>query len=183
MGAGSIQFTNGTNDLAVTPANAVPLTSAPQFGNYVYNGTTLDLIASPTADGVAATGIQTHHPMGFNGSTYDRTRYANVFKVITAQAVTAGSGFTAWDPASGKKFRLMGYCLSTTNAAALRFYEGLTTALTNELFKSPILAAAGTDRMDRIGGNGIKSSTVDMNLNIDTSATTNLTGSVWGTEE
>lgn len=180
---GSIALTNAVGELALTPVDAQPLTSAPQFGNYLYNGTTLDLSRSVSGDAMAATGIRAEVPMRFNGATYDRSRIANVFKIVTTQAVTAATGFTAWSVTGGKKFRLIGYCLSTTNAAAIRFYEGLTTALTTERFKSPILAAAGTDSRDVIGGNGLLASAVNMNLNIDVSATTNLTGCVWGTEE
>ena len=41
-----------------------------------------------------------------------------VFKRIPATAITAGTPLAVWTPTSGKKFRLMGYTLGSTIAAA-----------------------------------------------------------------
>lgn len=114
-------------------------------------------------------------------SAFDRLRTPNVFKIVSAVSITAATGTTIWDPAAGKKVRLMGYCFSVSAAASLRFYTGSGTALTNEIFRSPLLAAAGVWGDDL--GNGILASAADHNLNLDVSANATVTGTVWGVEE
>jgi hypothetical protein len=78
----------------------------------------------------------------------------------------------------------MGYSLSVSAGARLRFYQGAGAALTIEFFVSPLLAAAG---MHTLGagdlGNGYLSTTADHNLNLDVSANATVSGTIWGTEE
>jgi hypothetical protein len=149
-------------------------------------GAATDVSSAAASDAVAnPTSLQVlDHEHRWDGAAWQRMRTPNVFKTVVAVAVTATTGTTVWDPAAGKKFRLMGYCLSSSAAASLKFYEGLTTALTTLRFQGPLLAAAGIDNQGGGSlGNGILSSTVDMNLNLDVSANSTVSGSVWGTEE
>jgi hypothetical protein len=107
------------------------------------------------------------------------------FKTVAAVAITAATGATIWDPAAGKKVRMLGYSFSSSAAASLKFYEGLTTALTTLRFQGPLLAAAGVHGLGwaDVGPYGILLSAVNMNLNLDVSATSTVSGTVWGTEE
>lgn len=50
---------------------------------------------------------------GFNGTSWDRARVANVFKTLTT-TVSA----EIWLPQAGKKFRLMGYTVSLSGTTA-----------------------------------------------------------------
>lgn len=122
---------------------------------------------------------------GYDGVTADMYRMVTTFKSIAATAVVAGTGLTAWDPASGKKFRMMGYILSSSAATQLIFYEGLTTALTNVLLRTPTFAANQILIVGypMLGPNGIISSTADMNLNIDVVGNSTISGCVFGCEE
>src|SRR5262245_12815875 len=58
---------------------------------------------------------------GFNGTTWDRMRVANVFKSVALAAGTTET--TIWTPQSGKKFRLMGFCLTAGAATTLTFKD------------------------------------------------------------
>jgi hypothetical protein len=69
--------------------------------------------------------------MMFNGASWDRQRFPNVFKTLSAVAVN--TEVTIWTPTSGKKFRLMGFVLTSTGASgnvALKDNTGGTTILT-----------------------------------------------------
>src|SRR6267142_3948583 len=46
----------------------------------------------------------------WNGASWERQRAVNVFKNVNALVITSES--TVWTPTSGKKFRLMGMCLT-----------------------------------------------------------------------
>lgn len=128
--------------------------------------------------------------MVFNGTTFDRERVANVFKTVAA---TASGNTAVWTPASGKKFRLMGWRLSVagTLAAAgtqvIQLRDGTTT----------VIARAGANVVQTLPGNdtqigedygklGQLSATADNVLNINL-GTAMATGAVyidaWGTEE
>jgi hypothetical protein len=157
---------------------------------YAYTGAAWDRLRNSNGAGMGAEtathngfGLATHATLSvWNGATWVLLRTPIIFKTIAAVAITAATGATIWDPAAGKKFRLMGYCLSSTAAASFKFYEGLTTALTTLRFQGPLLAANGVHDCPPLG-NGILSSTADMNLNLDVSATSTVSGTVWGTEE
>jgi hypothetical protein len=122
------------------------------------------------------------YPYWFNGANWDRARTPNVFKTINNQAVTAATGITVWDPASGKKVRLMGYSLSLSVAGRILLYTGATTALTTLVAITPDLLAA-TPFPAPLLGNGILAATADHNLNLDVSANGSVSGMVWGVEE
>lgn len=115
----------------------------------------------------------------YNGATFERLRTANVFKIVAAVAITAGTGATIWTPAGGKKFRLLGYSFSTSANASLIFGDN---AVGTVIFRSKLLAAADGDEQNNIG-NGILSAAANNVLKLDVSATSTITGTVWGTEE
>lgn len=115
---------------------------------------------------------------GFNGATWDRVRFGNVFKSFASTAITAGTGATIWTPASGKKFRLMGYSISSSAAGLLIFGDNLVGTV---IARSPAVAAAGFATIELIG-NGILSAAANNVLKLD-GPTGNVAGMVWGTEE
>src|SRR5205814_1328441 len=55
-------------------------------------------------------------------------RSPDTFKKVQAVAITAGTPVSVWAPATGKKFRLMGYCLSSSGAASAIIFEDATGA-------------------------------------------------------
>lgn len=115
----------------------------------------------------------------FNGATWDRLRVANVFKPIPATAVTAGTGITIWTPTSGKKFRLMGWCISVTAAAEIIFGDN---AVGTVIFRTGIHALNDPGQPASIG-NGILSAAANNVLKLDVSANATVQGTVFGTEE
>lgn len=119
------------------------------------------------------------HPVLYEGLNYSRTRTPFVYKDVNAVAVTAGTGFTAWTPAAGKKFRLMGAWLSSSAAAAVIFGDN---AIGTVIFRTPLLGAAGVFTLPWVG-NGVLSALANNVLKIDVSAGSTLTGCVFGTEE
>jgi hypothetical protein len=102
-----------------------------------------------------------------------------VFKHFASTAITAGAGMTVWTPASGKKFRLMGYCISSSVAGQLIFGDN---AVGTVIARSPAVAAAGIAQDGGSWGNGILSAAKDNVLKLD-GPTGNVAGMVWGIEE
>ncbi len=102
-----------------------------------------------------------------------------VFKDIAAVAVTAGTAATVWTPTAGKRFRLMGWRLSSSAAAALIFRYGATPTT---MFRTPLLAAAGVDVCE-VACNGFAPGAAGEALKIDVSANATVSGVVYGFEE
>jgi hypothetical protein len=103
-----------------------------------------------------------------------------VVKTVTSQAVTAGTAITVWTPASGKRFRLLGWSLSSSAAASLLFRYGATptTFLVTEK-----VAAAGISQNPPGFANGLRPGAVDEVLKIDVSGNATVEGYVFGREE
>lgn len=178
------------NDNIVPGDNGVMKVGAFGFG---FNGSTFDRLKSQgtTADqqlmqagGVALSASYTY---GFNGDSFDRNRVANVFKTVVA----TDSGDTAvWTPASGKKFRLMGYTISvcgtflTLGVQTIVLNDG-ATAVANHV-AGVGATVSGDSQIAANLGQGKLSDTANNVLNI-TLGTDMLTGAVtinaWGTEE
>lgn len=148
---------------------------------------TSDGLLTAPADATALTNALNTAPLCYNGATLDLLRRANVVKNISAVTITAATGATIWTPASGKKFRLLGFCLSASAATSFKFYEGASGAvnLTTLLLQTPIVAAAGVIVVGAdFLGQGIRSSTINFLLNLDVSGTTPaVSGFVCGVEE
>lgn len=113
----------------------------------------------------------------FNGLTWDRVRTPNVFKPLAAVSVAAE--ITIWTPTSGKKFRLMGFSLSTGVVAGNITLKDNTAGTT--IFVIPA-AIANTPIVVNLG-NGILSAAANNVLTATGSATETLSGTIWGTEE
>lgn len=136
-----------------------------------------------SADGVSGTsvGIITRtHQYVWNGASWDRLRGPNVIKTVAAVAITAATGVTIWTPAAGKKFRLMGWSLSSSAAAALIFGDNVVGTV---ILRSELLAAAGLSQIPPGFGNGFLSAAADNVLKLDVTANTTVSGYVFGVEE
>jgi hypothetical protein len=132
----------------------------------------------------------------FNGSKWDRIRTANTFKTATA---TAAGDTAVWTPTSGKKFRLMGYCIDVTNNSVLGSAGTETIALrdattaigiTNSVFIPATALTGGAPLLHVCNsglGNGYLSSAANNVLNVNLGTALGATGvvrvNVWGTEE
>jgi hypothetical protein len=115
----------------------------------------------------------------FDGAALRYARVPSKWTDVNAVAVVAGVGFTAWTPGAGKKFRLMGYALSSSAAAAIIFGDN---AVGTVLHRTPLLAAAGVFAGPPMG-NGQLSAAANNVLKIDVSVNSTLTGFLFGTEE
>ena len=107
-------------------------------------------------------------------------RTANVIKTVAAVAITAGTGATIWTPTAGTKFRLMGWSLSSSAAAALIFGDNVVGTV---ILRSELLAAAGISQSAPGFGNGFLSAAANNVLKLDVTATSTVSGYVFGTEE
>lgn len=102
---------------------------------------------------------------------------ADTFKNVSALVVTSEQ--TVWTPASGKKVRLQGFCLTqgvATGAITLRDGSGGSTILT--IPQHTVGAALWVD-LD----NGILLSAADRVLTAQGASTETITGFFYGTEE
>lgn len=116
--------------------------------------------------------------MKFNGATWDLVRVANTYTSLSA--LNTASIVTAWTPASGKKFRLMGGTISASTAISILFEDNAAGA-GNFLFRTPVLVAATPYTFDL--GNGKLSAVADQVLKATGSGAGTITGTLWGTEE
>jgi hypothetical protein len=117
---------------------------------------------------------------GYNGATYDRLRAANKVIDIASTAITAGTPLTIWTPAAGKKFRLMGWQLSSSAATSLIFKYAAGSTL---LFRSPTLTAAGVWDTPPGFGNGQMPGAANDVLKLDCVANSTVAGFIFGCEE
>ena len=118
---------------------------------------------------------------GYNGATWDRIRTPNVFKPFSVTVASIGTGQTVWAVAStNKRFRLMGFAVTSDKAVQVNFKDGSVATL----FSTPAVVAATPFGVSGIG-NGMLSASANNLLALDVSASVPvvLTGTVWGTEE
>lgn len=130
------------------------------------------------APAAAANGPMAAAAMLFNGSTFDRPRTPLVFKTLSAVVITSET--TIWTPASGKKFRLMGFMLAqgvATGAVTLKDNTAGTT-----IFIIPAHTVGVIIPCPNLG-NGILSAAANNVLTATGVSTETLTGVVFGTEE
>ena len=131
-----------------------------------------------TTELVFADGVVTRVPSAI---VYDRlgdpVPVAAVVKNIAAQAITAGTPVSLWTPATGKKFRVLGFALSLSVAGSVILKDNTT-----EILRTPLLAA-GVGLASPPMGLGILSSTVNNALQLDASVTGSVSGFVFGVEE
>jgi hypothetical protein len=129
----------------------------------------------------ALTGITAAEVLGygfkFNGATWDRTR---VQSKLTAVSLGAGTTETTiWDPAAGKKFRLMGFVLTASAGTLLTFKDdtGGTTIFTLTV-PAGVPVVVGPDVL----GNGIVSGAADRVLTVTRGTSSTLDGFLVGQE-
>ncbi|HEY7419699.1 MAG TPA: hypothetical protein VH593_31250 [Ktedonobacteraceae bacterium] len=113
-------------------------------------------------------------------SPFNTGKPTTVFKAISSQSITAGTPITAWDPAAGKKFVLLGWQLSTSAAAAFifKYGSGPSTLLRTAKYAA---AAVSTDPPG-YSDLAYAPNAADDNLLLDVSATSTVEGYVWGYE-
>ena len=105
---------------------------------------------------------------------------ASTFKMIDANAITAGSEETVWTPQSGSRIRLLGWSLSSSANAAIELQD--SSASGTVIAQTPLLAAAGIHDSPDFG-DGILLSAADGVLKLDVTAGSTVSGMVWGIEE
>lgn len=134
-----------------------------------------DALANPTTLTLGALGL-VYAPSG-GTAQWDRLRTPNVFKTVSLSSGTAET--TIWTPASGRKFRLMGFWFKVgSTAAVLTFKDGSGGAT---IF---VGGATGNDNTGAVNlGNGILSAAANNVLTVTRSGSTTLDGTVWGVEE
>lgn len=108
---------------------------------------------------------------------YSPIRQATVIKNIAAVAVTASTPATIWTPATGKKFRILGWQVSLSVAGEVIFKDATT-----EFMRTPAMLA-GSGQASIPLGNGYISSAANAVLAIDVSASGTVNGFVIGIEE
>lgn len=106
---------------------------------------------------------------------------ANIFKVIDAVAITAGTPATIWTAADSTngRIRLLGWTMSASAAAALEFQD--SNAAGTVIAQTPILAIAGVHNSPDIGDGLLL--TAGKTLDLDVTANATVSGMVWGVEE
>ena len=105
---------------------------------------------------------------------------ASTFKMIDANAITAGTEETVWTPQSGSRIRLLGWSLASSAAAALEFQDSAASGTV--IAQTPLLAAAGIHDSPDLG-DGILLSAADGVLKLDVTSGSTVSGMVWGIEE
>jgi hypothetical protein len=135
--------------------------------------------AAALADGMAnpTTPVVGAGRLAWNGSGWDRMRSVAVIKNIPAQAVTAGTPVGVWTPAAGKRFRLLGWALSLSVAGSVILKDQGA-----EFMRTPLMAA-GVGLVSQVMANGYLSSAANNVLQIDVTASGNVSGFVYGIEE
>ncbi|NQW24112.1 MAG: hypothetical protein HQ475_11765 [SAR202 cluster bacterium] len=134
--------------------------------------------ASPTG---VADGDNVYLLVDSAGRLVTKNQYeAATFKVIDAVAITAGTPVTVWTPASGKTVRLLGWAISTSAAAALEFQDSGTPGTV--IAQTPLLALAGVHDSPDIG-DGLALAAVDNTLKLNVTASSTVSGMVFGVEE
>lgn len=119
-----------------------------------------------------------NYPTTFNGQTLLRTRTPGKF--ISLNGVSIATETTVWTPAAGKRFRLMGYNLSSTGAQNIVLKDN--TAGTTILVIPGITIGQLMVSPDSMG-NGILSAAANNVLTANAGGTNAVSGYFFGTEE
>lgn len=114
----------------------------------------------------------------FNGVSWDRERTAIIFKPLTAVSIATET--TIWTPVAGKKFRVMGFVLTSGVVGGNVVIKDNTAGTT--ILVIPFGAAA-VPIISPDMGNGLLSAAANNVLTATGTATQTLSGYVYGTEE
>lgn len=117
----------------------------------------------------------------FNGQTLSRTRSPGKFVALNAVSVAAEA--TIWTPATGRKFRLMGYCLTALGAAGNVVLKDNTAGASLPLVLPFGAIGANLTVVPPAMGNGILSAAANNVLTATGAASQTLSGYLIGTEE
>lgn len=171
---------SGGTSITIT-AEASPMPNAVPVGSTI--GTAVIQANSgqsttATADSATAANILLAAKGVYNGATIDRERTITKFVLLQAQAITHATPVDVYTPTTGKKFRILGYQLSSTIASAIQFEDGTG----NEVLRTPVLAAAGVISSGPMG-NGILSGAANTHIFLDATVTTNVSGWIGICEE
>lgn len=104
---------------------------------------------------------------------------ANVFKMIDANSITAGSAEAVWTANGDLRIRLLGWCLSASAAAAIEFQD--ENASGTVIAQTPLLGIAEVHNSPDLGDGILLVAGKDLML--DVTATATISGMVWGREE
>ena len=113
------------------------------------------------------------------GQTRSQEIQATIFKMINANTITAGTAEAVWAGTAGKRIRLLGWCLSTSVAAALEFQDSGTAGTV--IAQTPLLATAGVHNSPNLGDGVLLAAGSDLDLDVTSSSA--VSGMVWGVEE
>lgn len=135
--------------------------------------------SAPTWNATITTVIDTgnNYPLSFNGQVLSRARSPGKF--VSVNAVSIATETTVWTPASGRRFRLMGYQLSGTGAQNIVLKDN--TAGTTILVIPGI--TIGQLNFSPSLGNGILSAAANNVLTANAGGTNAISGYFYGTEE
>lgn len=145
-------------------------------------------MAAPTAEAIDAgrATAQATMPTLYNAATglLEPQRTPTVFKSLKAQSITAGTPVAVWTPATGKRFRLLGYEITAVGAgsAAIIFEDG-SGGSTQEFLRTQLVNSSTPLDTPSGFGNGYLSTTINNQLFLDATANTAVTGFLFGTEE
>jgi len=140
--------------------------------NYAWVGVPSDVDASNTY--VLYTEAQESR---YNGVTWERLRTPNKGKYI--QLASSAAEQNIWTPAAGKKFRLMGFILTTDVDCNLTFRDNPTGALIFLASAKALVPAITPPNLI----NGFLSGNINRILTIQASAAATIFGTVFGCEE
>jgi len=104
------------------------------------------------------------------GASWDALRWPGQLVNLPATAVTAGTPIPIFTPATGKKFRLLGYHLSLSVAGSVVFKDNTT-----ECLRTPLLAA-GVGQAAPGMGQGVLSAAANNALQLDVTASGSVSG-------
>lgn len=169
-----------TPNVGTVAAQGGPVSTDQQGTNYAasviaFNSTTS--IPTP-ADSIALGGAMPSVQMVQTGTALASPRRAiTKFIQLQAQSITHATPVDVYTPTAGKKWRILGYNLSTTVAGAIQFED--TTGV--EVLRTPLLLAAAPFASGDMG-NGYLSTAVNNHLFLDVTVTGAVTGWI-GIEE
>ena len=109
-------------------------------------------------------------------------RRANTFKPFSVTVASLGiAPQTVWTPATGRRFRLLGYTLTSNKAASVQFRDGSVATI----LATGALVANTPAPQPVAFGDGYRSASANnlLQLDVDTAVPVIISGTVWGTEE
>lgn len=135
--------------------------------------------SAPTWNATVTTVVDTgnNYPLTFNGQVLSRARTPGKF--ISVNALSIATETTVWTPASGRRFRLMGYNLTGTGAQNIVLKDN--TAGTTILVIPGV--TIGQLNFSPQMGNGILSIAANNVLTANAGGTNAISGYFFGTEE